>query len=434
MSTKNPTDVERFHQALEGAVLLVAADGTVRANAAWSRRFGVTPAAVGVPGEGAFALDLGSRSVDVVARPFKGGWIVEAHDVRHQDALLAAATALAEGRTYISLSPELRNQPMGAALSRIDAAWQCCQRLCEGSDESAGDHAILGMLARTLQQLRSQSRGILDTSAQLQSGSARVREASQALADNAARSAASLEQISASMEEISSQTQDNASSAARALTIANKARDAANVGDAQMVQVRDAMSAIDSSGRNISNIIRVIDDIAFQTNLLALNAAVEAGRAGVHGRGFAVVADEVRRLAGRSADAARETADLIMTSLQHLEEGQRVVVVTADSLSTIVEEVTEVSHLIESMAKSTQEQAMAASEVNEALAMVDSLTQHNAAKAAEMATTAFDLAQDSQGLTGHIAADTSTLRDPPRPQHRPGDRAALNDVEFGPFS
>lgn len=430
MSVKNPTDVDRFHQALGSPVLVVTANGEVRANASWTRRFGVTPATVPVELEGEMSLEVAGREIGLLARTFKGGWVLEVNEAAVQGALVNAANALAEGQTCLVMSPETRNHPVGAALARVDADWLRCQRLCEGSDELVHDHPVLSLVARSLNQLREQTRGIIDTSAQLQGGSARVREASQSLADNAARSAASLEQISASMEEISTQTQDNASTATRALAIANKAREAANIGDAQMIQVQDAMTAIDSSGRNISNIIRVIDDIAFQTNLLALNAAVEAGRAGAHGRGFAVVADEVRRLAGRSADAARETAELIMTSLQHLEEGQRVVVVTADSLGCIVEEVTEVTQLIESIATSSHEQAMAASEINEALAMVDSLTQHNAAKAAEMATTAFELAQDSQGLTGHLAADTSTFSDTPRVQNR----ATLNDVEFGPFS
>ncbi|HHO52781.1 MAG TPA: hypothetical protein ENK18_18375 [Deltaproteobacteria bacterium] len=226
-----------------------------------------------------------------------------------------------------------------------------------------------------------------------------MQEASQSLANNASRSAASLEEISASMEEISVQTGENAKNATSAMELSTRARESAALGDQQMGHMVSAMKGIDESARSISKIIKVIDDIAFQTNLLALNAAVEAGRAGVHGRGFAVVAEEVRRLAGRSAQAAKETTSMIEGSSRKVNQGLDIAKATAASLSAIVASVGEVSDLVGEIAAASQEQASGISEINDALNQVDSVTQQNTAKAEEMAAASQELSSNSATLT-----------------------------------
>ena len=147
-------------------------------------------------------------------------------------------------------------------------------------------------------------------------GSAQISQASQALAEGATRSAASLQEISASLTEISSQTQGNAKDAQAATDLAGEARTNAESGAERIGAMVAAMGEINQSSQAITKVIQAIDDIAFKTNLLALNAAVEAARAGQHGKGFAVVAEEVRTLAGQSAKAARESTGLLEDSQQ----------------------------------------------------------------------------------------------------------------------
>ncbi|MFQ5560104.1 MAG: methyl-accepting chemotaxis protein [Nitrospinota bacterium] len=160
------------------------------------------------------------------------------------------------------------------------------------------------------------------TAAQLSTGADLVSDSSQVLSQGTAEQASSVEEISASMVQIGSQTERNAENAIEANKLTGKALDAAETGNQHMKNLVRAMAGINESGKNISKIIKVIDEIAFQTNLLALNAAVEAARAGRHGKGFAVVADEVRSLAARSADAAKDTSALIQGSVKKAENGR----------------------------------------------------------------------------------------------------------------
>ncbi|MBX2799012.1 MAG: hypothetical protein KTR31_15155 [Myxococcales bacterium] len=264
------------------------------------------------------------------------------------------------------------------------------------------DDRLMGAMSRMLEDLNALMRQIRAASQQLDGGSKQVNEASETLASNAARSAASLQEVSASMTEISVQTGENAKNATSALDLSTRARESANVGDQQMDSMVKAMKDIDESARSISKIIKVIDDIAFQTNLLALNAAVEAGRAGVHGRGFAVVAEEVRRLAARSAQAAKETTDMIEGSSRLVNQGIDIADATAKSLSAIVSSVSEVSDLVGEIAAASQEQAHGIKEVNQSLGMVDSATQQNTAKAEEMAAASKELSSHSANLSARL--------------------------------
>jgi len=162
------------------------------------------------------------------------------------------------------------------------------------------------------------------------------------------------------------------------------------------------MKEIADSSTHISQIIGVIDDIAFQTNLLALNAGVEAARAGEAGRGFAVVASEVRALAQRSSDAALEIKTLIESSEKHVERGVTLVDDTGEALVDIVRRVSDIAGLVSGIAKSSEEQSLALSEINTGMVELDKVTQSNAAMVEETTAASHMLLGDSRKLAGHV--------------------------------
>ncbi len=275
----------------------------------------------------------------------------------------------------------------------------------------------IGQLGNDLNHMIAE---IKEAGQQINSGSNQVSESSQSLSQGATESAASLEQISSSMNEIGGQATQSAENANQANTLSAEARQIAELGNQQMIEMVEAMGEINTAGQNIGKIIKVIDEIAFQTNLLALNAAVEAARAGQHGKGFAVVAEEVRNLAARSAKAASETTELIESSVDKTAKGTQFAEKTSEALEGIVNSISKVTDLVGEIASASSEQAQGISQINIGLTQIDQVVQQNTASAEESAATSEELASQASHLQQMLArftlvkATPGELATPPR--------------------
>ena len=229
-----------------------------------------------------------------------------------------------------------------------------------------------------------------------------ISNTSQSLAEGSTEQAASLEQTSSALEEMASMTRQNADNALKTneTTQSNDKQIAA--GAKAVTNMSQAMAEITNSAEQINHIIKTIEDIAFQTNLLALNAAVEAARAGEVGKGFAVVADEVRNLAGRSAQAARDTTQLIQTTIARVHNGSEIAKELDASFKVIEEGSQFVMGRIAEISSATNEQAQGVDQVNTAVAQMDKVTQSNAATAEESASAAHELSTQADILSNMV--------------------------------
>jgi methyl-accepting chemotaxis protein len=234
-------------------------------------------------------------------------------------------------------------------------------------------------------------------------GSAEIRSSADNLAKRTEQQAASVEETAAALEEVTTTVKDSARRAEEVGQLVQKARTGAEKSGEIVEKAVLAMQGIEKSSGEISNIIGVIDEIAFQTNLLALNAGVEAARAGEAGKGFAVVAQEVRELAQRSANAAKEIKKLISASGEQVENGVSLVNQTGIALSVIVREVQEINGHINAIVTASREQSMGLQEINTAVNTIDQGTQQNAAMVEEQTSASHALAQEAAALTALLA-------------------------------
>ncbi|MBD3165013.1 hypothetical protein GF324_00275 [bacterium] len=229
----------------------------------------------------------------------------------------------------------------------------------------------------------------------VEEGAQRVSDTSQSLSSGATEQASSLEEIHSMVEGVTSQTRQNEESAREADKLIHDARKQADVASDSMQNMLTSMSELEGNAGEISKVIKMIEEIAFQTNLLALNAAVEAARAGIHGKSFAVVAEEVRNLSGRSAQAAKQTAELIETAIQSVEKSTNIANQTGAALTSIVDSVVKVTHRIEEIVSASREQTSGIEQVNAALQQIESVIQTNATNAEDGATVAARLNEDA---------------------------------------
>ena len=323
---------------------------------------------------------------------------------------------------------------LGDALSMLKSG-DLTHRLREPFSEAY--EPIRHDLNAVMEQLQSIMSRVAASTQGVSAGAEEIGAAADDLSRRTEQQAASLEETAAALDEITATVRRTAEGAKQASKTVRTARTDAEHSGMVVQDAVSAMARIETSARQISQIIGVIDEIAFQTNLLALNAGVEAARAGDAGRGFAVVASEVRALAQRSADAAKEIKSLISASSQEVETGVKLVGDTGQALAGIVGKVLEIAELVDEIAASAQEQAGGLHEVNAAVNQMDTVTQQNAAMVEQSTAASHSLASETLELTRLLSqfnmgasAPSGATRAPTRPvlhrAARPQARAAAN--------
>ncbi|HEY0266505.1 MAG TPA: PAS domain-containing methyl-accepting chemotaxis protein [Rhizomicrobium sp.] len=256
-----------------------------------------------------------------------------------------------------------------------------------------------GAMARMQETLQS----VMAAAGGINTGAGEISQAADDLSKRTEQQAASLEETAAALEQITATVKKTAENAKAASSIVSTARGAAEEGGQIVDTAIKAMGQIEQSSKQITDIIGVIDEIAFQTNLLALNAGVEAARAGDAGKGFAVVASEVRALAQRSSEAAREIKTLIKASSEHVGSGVKLVGESGQALRAIVTQVVEINSLVTEMAQAAQQQSTGIEEVNTAVTQMDQVTQQNAAMVEESTAASRNLANETAELSELVA-------------------------------
>ncbi|AIC30844.1 methyl-accepting chemotaxis protein (plasmid) [Rhizobium etli bv. mimosae str. IE4771] len=290
---------------------------------------------------------------------------------------------------------------------------------------------------QSVTQLGATLRAISESIGTIDEGTREISSGASDLSKRTEQQAASLEETAAALEQITANVSNSSKRTEETRAVATEANRSAGASAEVVSHAEEAMERIETSSQQISNIISVIDEIAFQTNLLALNAGVEAARAGEAGKGFAVVAQEVRELAQRSASAAKEIKGLIQNSSKEVESGVKLVRDTGQALKTIGGFITQINQHMDSIATSAKEQSIGLSEVNVAVNRMDQTTQQNATMVQQSTAASDSLAQEAQKLRELVAqfrlddtasGQSTTLRATARSMAQPAGRPAIHAV------
>ncbi|MBM4285729.1 MAG: hypothetical protein FJ128_10855 [Deltaproteobacteria bacterium] len=285
---------------------------------------------------------------------------------------------------------------------------------------------LLGLLyipVRDLKHLVQMAAGLHTVTRDVKGASGQMAGASQSLAQGAAEQAAALEETSSSLEEMSSMTRANAEHAKQADALMEETGRVVEAANRSMGDLTASMKEVSAASEDTAKIIKTIDEIAFQTNLLALNAAVEAARAGEAGAGFAVVADEVRSLAMRAADAAKNTASLIATTVSRVKEGSDLVSKAGSAFGEVAGSTGKVKELVAEIAAASTEQAQGVDQINKAIQEMNQVTQKTAANAEESASVSEELNAQSEKMNAYVNQLTVIVTG--KNQVDPGRAAAL---------
>ena len=336
----------------------------------------------------------------------EAGQIFEGQVKSYQRVRMITLLALVAGLLFAVLRSVLLIRSISHALSH---AMKVANEIAGGKLGHAIEVKGRDELAQLLGALSTMDQRLVDIVAEVRNGSDAVSTAAQQIArgnddlsQRTQEQASSLEETASSMEEMTSTVKQNAENASHANQLARGAREQAERGGEVVAQAVTAMREINSSSRKISDIVSLIDEIAFQTNLLALNAAVEAARAGEQGRGFAVVATEVRNLAQRSAGAAKEIKLLINDSADKVRAGSELVDQSGKALADIVDSVKKVTDIVAEIAAASQEQSAGIDQVNNAVSQMDEMTQQNAALVEEASAAARAMHEQAGELSRQV--------------------------------
>ena len=314
------------------------------------------------------------------------GSLSDVHDQKIM-SLSAAQNGAEDKATTAALGAGLKALANGDLSFRITEAFPVKYQALKVSFNESTES-----LARALRSFR-------DASTEVTRGAGEIEAGNENLSQRTEQQASSLEETAASMDQMTTTVRQNAANADQANQLALAARSQADAGVAVVATAIKAMGEINVSSKKISDIIGVVEEIAFQTNLLALNAAVEAARAGDQGRGFAVVAGEVRGLAGRSAVAAKEIKSLIRDSLERVEQGSSLVTESGQTLEGIVTSVKKVGDIIAELAAGSREQLSGIEQVNRAVTQLDQMTQQNAALVEEASAASKSMAERAGAMS-----------------------------------